>query len=164
MNAPAPEFGRLLQAARNAEAILTGHLLATGGALTEADLVDLGGIGDTLTPLADLRAAIAEAAALFPPLTAAAIAKEFCAVLRQWLTPEQLAEAVARNAAETDPGICHSHDFCDANCAMHEAFVRCGLDPHSTGVPDTDHPLQSAECDELWDEAWTLAKARGFAR
>ena len=98
--------------------------------------------------------------------TAEALAAAFCVVLREWLKPEELAEAVKQNIVHGingEPGICATHDFCDANVAMEEAFKRQGVDVCDTGTPDTDHALMSKECYALWDEAWTLAKARGFA-
>ncbi len=94
------------------------------------------------------------------------VSAEFIAVLNEWLTPEQLEQVRVRNAVlATNPGqedCCASHDFCDANVAMEEAFKRCGLDPSSTGVPDTDYPLMSDEVLEVWNKAWALAKAKGF--
>lgn len=49
------------------------------------------------------------------------LAVRFVEQLQIWLTDEQLVEAAARNKAETNPLICHSHDFCDANQAMIDA-------------------------------------------
>lgn len=46
---------------------------------------------------------------------------------------------------------CASHDYCDANMTMADAFDALGLD----AAPDTVDI-------ELWDEAWTLAKVQGF--
>lgn len=58
---------------------------------------------------------------------------------------------IARNKTETM--VCHSHDYCDANEAMAEAYRR--QDVYS----DTDD-----ECPpDLWGAAWAIAKARGFA-
>lgn len=49
-------------------------------------------------------------------------AAAFVRILRKWLTPEEFAEMQARNSAEKLAGVCHSHDFCDANMAMHAAI------------------------------------------
>ncbi len=79
---------------------------------------------------------------------AAILAYEFQKVLKSWLTPEQWEEMCKRNAAETDPLICHSHDFCDANEAMHEAFMLFGVDP-------TDGPASEQEPRyAIWGVAW----------
>jgi hypothetical protein len=80
-------------------------------------------------------------------------AREFSVVLRSWLTPAQMEEVIARNKAETDPRICHSHDFCDANMAMNEVF----LDKHGLDLNAEDEAHVT-----LWNEAWDIAKANDF--
>lgn len=87
-----------------------------------------------------------------PVATPESLAAEFCRVLNEWLTPDQIAEVNARNAAETDENICHSHDFCDANQAMLDAMAVFGLDFESTDEQNT-----------LINAAWDLAKAAGFS-
>ncbi len=63
---------------------------------------------------------------------------------------ENLKIAAQRNESDTDEGVCHSHDFCDANMLMFDAFV---------GVfgrePELDKPYDYA----AWAEAWDYAKA-----
>ncbi len=92
------------------------------------------------------------------------LATEFCRTLRHWLTPEELAEAVRLNAAETDPGICHTHDFCDANQAMLDAFAsvvgRSWRDAEPIG--DNTEPAEWGLDDALIDAAWDIAKAARF--
>lgn len=83
-----------------------------------------------------------------------ALAVEFCDAMRKALTPEQMRQVVERNDTETDPGVCHSHDFCDANIVLHEVFMRHGIDSTKEDAP-------SAWVD-LWNRTWDLAKARGF--
>lgn len=65
-----------------------------------------------------------------------------------------LAEIARRNASEADPRVCHSHDLCDANVPMLEAFRAMGLaapiDEEVTAAGD-EGP------ERLWDAAWTLA-------
>jgi hypothetical protein len=89
------------------------------------------------------------------------VAKEFSKVLRSWLTPEQMTEVIALNREEKSPGICHSHDFCDANMAMLEAIC------HELGLTEDQFMDQlmkemnsNAPCGEfnaLWNEAWEVA-------
>ena len=81
-----------------------------------------------------------------------AVATEFRRVLRERLSPAELDEIDARNAAENDPSICHSHDFTDAEQAIIDAFGRLGieLDPH-----DCRHVA-------LVNDAWSTAKSEGF--
>ena len=83
---------------------------------------------------------------------ARAVATEFRRVMRERLSPAELDEIDALNAAENDPSICHSHDFTDGEQAIIDAFARLGieLDPH-----DCQHAA-------LVNEAWSIAKADGF--
>lgn len=88
------------------------------------------------------------------------------------------------NANETSGYICHSHDFCDANMAMYEAFEHLGLktnidcegweewsewDSTSSSVrgeltvsPENVAKIQAATA--LWNEAWDMAKVMFLTR
>ena len=92
------------------------------------------------------------------------LGEAFCNVLSKWLTPEQIVEAAARNAQESDEIICHSHDFCDANMAMWEAWQQAfGSEPLMVGTDGT--PEEQAEEEQqrsLWNMAWELAKVAKF--
>lgn len=80
------------------------------------------------------------------------LAREFSKQLGQQLSAEQLRDVVKLNAEENNSrDICHSHDFCDANVVMLEAMA-------ALGVKDS----HSVEADALWNEAWQIAKERGF--
>lgn len=80
-----------------------------------------------------------------------AMAEAFARELSEWLSPEEWREVLARNGAERNDGICHSHDFCDANEVMFTAFAEvAGREPD---VGDDDDA-------ELWSAAWADAKAR----
>ncbi len=83
------------------------------------------------------------------------LAQAFSRVLRQWLTAEQMREVVARNRAEQyGKGICASHDFCDANMAMLEAWE---------SLSTTQQDCQSEEQARIWSAAWDIAKGKEFA-
>ena len=56
------------------------------------------------------------------------VARNFQAVLSEMLMPEELGKVRALNAAEPSLSVCHSHDFCDTDEAMREAFARSGED------------------------------------
>lgn len=94
------------------------------------------------------------------------VAVEFCKVIRQWLTEDQLRQVNELNRSYKASGdgylLCATGDFCDANIAMDAAFKALGLDPLKTGVPDTNFPLMSEEVLNTWNEAWELAKDAGF--
>lgn len=51
------------------------------------------------------------------------LARRFARQLAETVTPEQLDEINIRNAAEINENVCHSHDFCDANQVMLDAFA-----------------------------------------
>jgi hypothetical protein len=51
-------------------------------------------------------------------MNAVELAKEFSAELRRTLTADEMDEVNRLNADEANPGVCHSHDFCDANQVM----------------------------------------------
>lgn len=80
------------------------------------------------------------------------LAHEFAVVLRRDLTHEQLAQVNARNEVEEDSSICHTHDFCDANESMAEAFERLFSRPMTFDEDDT----------ALVHEAWSIAKNDRF--
>jgi hypothetical protein len=83
------------------------------------------------------------------------IAGRFAEVLRSWLTPEEFTAMQRMN--REDPRyaypICASHDFCDANMAMMEAFESV---TGSTLIPEEG---DIAEADtKLWNDAWDHAR------
>ena len=84
------------------------------------------------------------------------IAREFCKNLREYLKPGELEEAARLNkeeGADVSDQVCHSHDHCDANVFMGEAFETVtGREPS---------PNSDADCD-LWNAAWARAKRAGF--
>ena len=82
------------------------------------------------------------------------LAHEFSRVLREWLTDDEMEQVIERNAEVDDPAICASHDFCDANMAMYEAFERV-----------MGHPVDTRKKADvaMWDKAWNMAKASDFA-
>lgn len=91
--------------------------------------------------------------------TARLLGEAFARILLHQLGESEKAEMRARNAQQTDPGICHSHDYCDANMAMYQAFEevmgRDLLPSHdigTVGMSDEDAALVNA--------AWDYAKVR----
>ena len=94
------------------------------------------------------------AAEVKPPPTIDSLAMEFCEELRATLAPEQMENVVSLNAAEANPNVCHSHDFCDANIVLNDVFLRHGMDAADEGGMD--------RWGDLWNQTWNLAKSRGF--
>lgn len=86
--------------------------------------------------------------------TVETLALEFSKGLHAYLSPEQMREVVERNRTEAVPGICHSHDFCDANMFLYDVFIKYGMNPATEGGMD--------QWGELWDQAWNLSKSKEF--
>lgn len=82
------------------------------------------------------------------------LAKEFSEALKLQLTSDEMREVLYRNRSETDPRICHTHDFCDPNVVLHEVFSRYGMDIADEGGRD--------RWGALWDDVWSKAKSAEF--
>lgn len=83
-----------------------------------------------------------------------AIATLFVEQLRADLTVEQFAEMQNLNAV-ADKGICHSHDYCNANEVMAPAFAQ---------VVGREIDLQSDADRGLWNDAWAYAMIHGLGQ
>lgn len=81
------------------------------------------------------------------------LAAEFSRHLRAYLTMDQMAECIARNALETRADVCHSHDHCDANQFMLDALESLGIEYDSSSQTQAD----------LTNAAWDHAKATRFS-
>jgi hypothetical protein len=75
------------------------------------------------------------------------LAQRFVSELQGTLTAAQWRAMCAANRVETHPGVCHSHDYCDANVCMAAAFAAFGV------TVDVDDDAQLA----LWAAAWEEA-------
>lgn len=85
------------------------------------------------------------------------LAAEFATRMRHALSADEWAEMRRRNAAQTHPAVCHSHDFCDANLVMDAAFK--AITGNSIGEREEagNGGMSDAEL-ELWSDAWAIAK------
>lgn len=50
------------------------------------------------------------------------LAEQFRTTIQEWLTEEELAEVDRKNATPQYEGCCATHDYCDANEAMHRGM------------------------------------------
>lgn len=107
------------------------------------------GIGETIAESDDCR-----------DIETAILARAFGRQLQKDLTPLEFAEVNARNAAETDSAICHSHDFCDASMVMLAAFK--GTFDRSPVFLNGSDTVESEADIALWGSAWNAAKAASF--
>lgn len=83
------------------------------------------------------------------------LAARFDAMLRcVELMDHEYAEMRRRNATPEYADCCASHDFCDANMVMFDAFKHeCGREVRLTSLEGLD------EDGPVWNEAWAIAKA-----
>lgn len=79
-----------------------------------------------------------------------ALAARFVAILKGSLSSKQFAEMRRRNRDESSAGVCHSHDFCDANMLMAQAFSDLG---YSTDYDFGDDEAFTARWNEAWEHA-----------
>jgi hypothetical protein len=87
------------------------------------------------------------------------IAAKFAELLERDLTPQEFAEMCRENAIEYtkgNRGICHSHDYLDANVIMLEAFDTLGFRSPIDFDYGTEEHLEACA---LWGAAWNCAKA-----
>jgi hypothetical protein len=85
---------------------------------------------------------------------AARLAAYFSALVRAELSPVELAEVRRRNASPDYAAACATHDFRDANALMFGAYAALAFE-----APD---PADESTAD-IMNQAWDLARARGFA-
>lgn len=82
------------------------------------------------------------------------VARTFASIIRESLTTAEMELVNSRNAIEQDKKVCHSHDFCDPNMLMLDAFRICGM---------TEEPDQFSEADLIvWNQAWEVAIENKF--
>lgn len=80
------------------------------------------------------------------------IARQFCHLVRDELSKDEVAQVIERNKQNPESE-CATHDFCDANVLMAEAFER---------AMDRSMRLESQVDMALVNGAWGIAKARHF--
>jgi len=85
------------------------------------------------------------------------IAKSFSHLLLEEIGRGNLLTVIKKNFAEISPLVCHSHDFCDANMIMDQAFNADGIDPLGA-----DDGCMTDEIVAIWNAAWDMAKAEKF--
>ena len=90
------------------------------------------------------------------------LAREFSKILREWIGDEKLCYVIISNRDEPNPSVCYSHDYCDANMAMHKAFVNVvGRDPLDFLDRGEDGCMSEVDLN-LFNAAWDLAKKKEF--
>lgn len=80
------------------------------------------------------------------------LSNEFNNILNEWLSAEEL-KTINRINKTNHVNVCATHDFCDSNMAMWEAFKN---------LNSVDMDLQSQSDMDLINEAWDLSKKNLF--
>lgn len=90
-----------------------------------------------------------------------AVARAFSDVLKERMTVEQMATVIERNnSGEYSEHACASHDFCDANEAMAEAFRRVFQREYT--FDDGTNTVEADRDYSLFNSAWSLARFANF--
>ena len=76
------------------------------------------------------------------------LAEKFTELLRATLTDAEWLELIDANANESDPAVCHSHDYCDANQTMLDAMSALGVEYNDEST--------------IWSDAWLHARLELF--
>jgi hypothetical protein len=82
------------------------------------------------------------------------LAHRFALQLIMAIGMSKVKQVVKLNDNESDPHVCHSHDFCDANMCMLEAMKLEGI--------CTEDSFHHPKHGKLFFDAWTLAKQSKF--
>lgn len=85
-----------------------------------------------------------------------ALAAKFIEFIEDELTSEELREVRERNLRADYIDCCATHDFCDANMVMQDAFQELYPELTLDAIINDDH------CIAVWNKAWTLAKIHDF--
>lgn len=86
-----------------------------------------------------------------------ALARAFATELHAELGKDNLAEINRLNDAETDPRVCHTHDFTDANQVLLDAWQK--LTGEECNYASTNDAMNS-----VINAAWDIAKTAKFSR
>lgn len=92
------------------------------------------------------------------------LSDEFSRLIVASFTPDQLAETIAKNHTPDYAGCCATHDYCDSNMVMNEAFenvMNREFIFFDDEKPETQE--QHREDCHLFDSAWILSKSKDFA-
>lgn len=81
-----------------------------------------------------------------------ALSRKFSSILMEWIGKETMEDVVRVNTERGD-NTCASHDHCDANMAMLEAFET---------MFGRTNDLQNDDDTDLWNVSWDIAKKNGF--
>lgn len=88
-------------------------------------------------------------------LNATLVAHAFVRQLLADIGEADFKEVLRKQREEPIEGVCHSHDYCDANMTMDAAMASVGV----VALPEDEDGMSDAVVD-LWNAAWDHAKLR----
>jgi hypothetical protein len=80
------------------------------------------------------------------------LAREFARLIRLAITNPGAMHFIQENSDPND-AVCYTGDYCDSNMVMDEAFTK---------VTGHEIDMENDADRDLWNEAWTMAKANRF--
>lgn len=92
------------------------------------------------------------------------LSDEFSRLIVANFSAEQLAETIAKNHTPEYSGCCATHDYCDANMVMDEAFQNIMNREFifwNDEKPETEE--QNRKDTDLVNQAWAVSKSKDFA-
>lgn len=94
---------------------------------------------------------------------AKSISNKFNEIINREFTSIQLADVIAKNNTSEYAGCCATHDYCDANMLMDEAFQEI-MQREFIFFNDEQLETQQQNQDDtdLLNEAWYISKANNF--
>jgi hypothetical protein len=84
------------------------------------------------------------------------VARLFSKKIKEELTPEEFQQALEDNRNEESEGICHTHDYIDANEAMAEALEEIMGEGYCDDIPANQKKVL------FWNSVWHLAHKKEY--
>ena len=96
-------------------------------------------------------------------VTINALSAAFNTILNEWLTPKQLTRVNQRNLTDKYKDACATHDFCDPNEAMLQAFNKLFEREFVFYNEDIKGKEKQSELDNAdFNAAWQISKKNQF--
>lgn len=83
-------------------------------------------------------------------------ARVFSKKLQEELTPEEFRQAIEDNRTEESEGVCHTHDYMDANEVMADALEEVMGEGYCDDIPPNQEKVL------FWNSVWELAFTKEF--
>ena len=96
-------------------------------------------------------------------ITIQSLSAAFNTILHDWLTPEELMQVNKRNSKRKNENYCATHEFCEPNEAMLQAFVLVFNREYVFFNIDIEGTKEQSYLDDAYfNHAWNLSKKNKF--